>query len=468
MAEAIARRLWSTPVYKFRIPPNSEETDKLKEIIIDVTGSAPSFLEPSSELTTILKEIFANQKFKTIDTVMEFGAAKLKNIPFILKQGKTVCAVEFEELSKNAITKENIKKCKKYKKKFDNLMFPNPFIGCNKKFDLTLLLNVLPVMPVFGERLYFLDLVHSKVKDDKYLLWIAQKEGSYKSIREGGKNICGDGVWIGKTKHVKTFYKYHQVPDLDELMSLYGFKLVQKWSLGSDARLYQKTKYNLFHDLIKEEKILELIPLDKTILDPVKAEPKIVEISETVLPVIPDPLELSIESLYKEKIISIPEGGDFAEEYHRVVSHALSRIFRDSFRNMDLKVEIKDGVKIIDTLFTNCATKGFFHNLTKTINCTYPIVEVKNYTDDTKNPEVDQLNGRFNMNHGNFGILVCRHIGDEDKMYERCATLIPDHIILFLTDEDIFELLNYSRENNSDEISDFMDKKLRTLLFKKG
>ena len=53
-------------------------------------------------------------------------------------------------------------------------------------------------------------------------------------------------------------------------------------------------------------------------------------------------------------------------------------------------------------------------------------------------------------------------------MYERCATVLPNNVILFLTDEDIFKLLELSKDNLYDEISDFMDKKLQTLLFKKG
>jgi len=164
----------------------------------------------------------------------------------------------------------------------------------------------------------------------------------------------------------------------------------------------------------------------------------------------------------------VPEGNEYAEEYHRVISHAIARIFRGCLRNMDMKQDIKDGVKIIDTLFTNSSKEGFFYNLKEEVKCNYPIIEVKNYTDDTKNPEVDQLNGRFNNNHGHFGILVCRRIKDENKMYERCATVLPENIILFLTDEDIFKLLELSKDNLNSEISDFMDKKLRTLLFKKA
>jgi len=463
------KRLWDSPVYKFRIPDNQEgiETDQFLEIVFNVTGSAPRFDAPSEELKSILNEILDSSELK-IKSVLEFGAAKLKNIPFILNKGKSVCAVEFEELSNNPMTKNFLKECKKHGDRFHKLVFPNPFIRHSKTYDLALLLNVPPVMPIYSERLYLLDLLSEKVKEGKYLLWVAQKEGSYKEDRESGKFFCGDGIWQGKKKYFKTFYKYINKEDLNEIMSLYGFEKVKSWNLGSDAILYKKTKHNLFHGLITEERILDLIPDDETISDPKSIKPSQIKKKTDTKIILPNPRELSIETLYMDKINSIPEGIEHAEEYHRVVSHAIGRIFRGSLRKMDIKMDIKDRTKIIDTLFTNCAKEGFFNNLRDNIKCTYPIIEVKNYTDDTKNPEVDQLNGRFNKNHGHFGIIVCRHIENKDKMYERCATVLPDSIILFLTDKDIFDLLELSRENNHEEISDFMDEKLRTLLFKKG
>ncbi len=459
-------KLWETPIYKFRIPKNEEDTEssEFKEIIIDVTGSAPPFKEPSDGLKEVLREIFKSDSFQNITNVLEFGAAKLKNIPFILKQGKTVCAVEFKELSENAFTKENIKKCETYGIKFQKLIFPNPFLSKNQKFDLALLLNVIPVMPVFAERLYLLNLLYEKIQDGKYLLWVAQKEGSYKKIREEGKNFCGDGLWMGKNRSYKTFFKYHKIEELDEFMALYGFKLIKKFSIGDDARLYQKTKHNLFSDIITPERILEFFPDDAGIDDPKTPKINIIKKTSKTKPRIPNPKPLSIESLYKEKIQSL-DIGKYPEQYHRIVSHAMSRIFRGSLRNMEIKVEIDEGIKIIDTIFTNSSDQGFFHNLKSKFECIHPIIEVKDIEDDPTNPDFDQLNGRLNKNHGHFGILICRQVSNVESVYKRCKTALPDNGILFLTQADIFELLEYSRENNCEEINDFMDKKLRNLLF---
>jgi len=56
-----------------------------------------------------------------------------------------------------------------------------PFIQSRKKFDLIILMNVIPVMPVPAERLYLLDLLNSKVNDDEYLLLFAQKKVNARS-----------------------------------------------------------------------------------------------------------------------------------------------------------------------------------------------------------------------------------------------------------------------------------------------
>ena len=127
-----------------------------------------------------------------------------------------------------------------------------------------------------------------------------------------------------------------------------------------------------------------------------------------------------------------------------------------------MKVQIDGGVKIIDTIFTNHAINGFFKNLKDKVECTYPIFEVKNITVDPANTEFDQLNGRLNDNTGHFGVLVCRTVTKESEVIARCRTYRPNNIILFLTDDDICTLLEYSRDS---DIDDFMDKKLREVLF---
>jgi len=457
--------LWKSPIYRFRVPISIDESEDLKEIIIDVTGSAPPFKEPSENLKEILDEIFTPESYGKIDTVLEFGAAKLKNIPYILKKGKCVCAVEFQELMTNDMTKANIKKCKKYREKFQEIIFPNPFTNDEKKFDLILLLNVLSVMPIPSERLFLLKLLHEKLNDKKYLLYVAQKEGSYKKIRDDGNNDIGDGIWMGKGRRFKTFYKYYPVDELDEIMALLGFDLIKRYTGGDDARLYQKNNFAPFEDQITEEKIIENIPVDLTIKDSTTGNLKTVKLTDEIKVVSPNPKKLSLENLYLDKIRTVPAGIENAEIYHRLVSYAMARIFRGSLRNMNIKVEIDGGIKIIDTVFTNSSTKGFFNILRSKIDCSYPMIEVKNISTDPTNVEFDQLNGRLTSTHGYFGILICKKVLDWDKVIARCKTYLPDHFILCLSEQDLIMLIEFSRIGDDDAISDFMDKKLQTILF---
>ncbi len=461
--------LWKTPIYRFRVPL-SEDSDDLQEIIFDVTGSAPPFTDVKDTMSGVFDKLLLEEG-KKADKILDFGAAKLRNTLYFLNKGKKVCAVEFEELSKRSSdAKDILKKCQK-SKNFQKLVFPNPFIEHNEKFDLVLLVNVLPVMPVFAERLLALQLIHKKVKDDGYLLWYAQKEGSYKEIREKGKNYFGDGIWMGTNKRFKTFYKYHEIEDVDEIMALCGFQYIKKiLAPGNDVRLYQKIKYNLFENIVKPNDILDSILIDKSIEDPKEAKFKKVKRKQNIKEVIPNPSALSLEILYRKVLESIEAGPENAEIYHRIASHIIYRVFRGSLRNMEIKQDMDKGIKVIDTVFTNIAEKGFFANLSKNfqIKCPYIILEAKNYKFDPKNSEFDQLGGRLKDNIGKFGILVCRKIDDLAAVKQRCEGYLDDggkHII-FLTDDDLLNLLDMYQDKDLNSIDDFMDKKIRPLVFK--
>lgn len=388
-----------------------------------------------------------------------------------MSKGKNVCAVEFKELGeKSSDAKKNFQKCEKYNK-FEKIVFPQPFIDHDGKYDICLLINVLSVMPVFAERLFVLQLLHKKITENGYILWYAQKEGSYKSIREKGENTFGDGIWMGTNRKFKTFYKYHKVEDIDEMMALCGFEYVKKYSaLGNDVRLYRKTKHNLFSGIIRPADIMNVMPLDKTIEDPSTNTLKIVKRKQGVKERIPNPAELSIVNLYRKALSSIPHGSEYAEQYHRLTSLIIYRVFRDSLRNMEIKRDMDGGIKIIDTVYTNNADKGFFDKLSKTfqIKCPYIILEAKNYEHDPKNPEFDQLAGRLKDNVGKFGILVCRKIEDMERVIKRCEGYLDDggkHVI-FLTDEDLTNLLELYEDENIFGIDDFMDNKIKPLVFK--
>jgi len=467
--------LWKSPIYRFRIPI-SEESDKLKEIVFNVTGSAPTFENVKDTMKGVFEKFLNSEEGKKVNSVIDFGAAKLRNTLYFLNENKKVAAVEFEELKKNSTQAQRIyKKCKKNTSLFEEWLFPYPFIDHKEKYDLGLLINVLPIMPVFAERLIVLQVLHGKIKEGGYILWYAQKEGSYKDRRVSGKYSCGNGVWMGDNSFFKTFFEYIPVEDVDEIMALSGFDFVKKYSApGNDVRLYTRIKCNLFSEIITSEKIMNLIPVGKSIKDPEKIEPKIVKEGADIQEIIPTPYELSIDHLYAEALRNIPKGDKedptAPEKYHRLASQIIYRVFRGSLSGMELKRGMQNRLKVIDTVYKNDADAGFFYELHETfkIPCPYIIVEAKNYNFDPENPEFDQLSGRLLDSVGKFGILICRDIQKYNVIKDRCQGYLDDgkkHII-FLTDNDLIELLELSQDNDIDGINGFMDKKIRSLLFK--
>jgi hypothetical protein len=196
-----------------------------KMIQIDVRKSAPHFEEPCVELAGVLRNIL-NDPVLQIKKVVEFGAGKFRNVSFILKQGKEVCAVEFENGRRSAGFQ---------------LMTPDEFSKTSQRFDLALLVNVVPVIPFSSERIEVIRTLHSKLNEGKYLLWFAQIEGHYRKLRESGENPCMDGIWLGNGRQFKTFYKYHSMCVVDSMMDSSGFSKVKRFSgLWNDAALYRR------------------------------------------------------------------------------------------------------------------------------------------------------------------------------------------------------------------------------------
>jgi hypothetical protein len=462
--------LWKTPVYTFRVRVN-EGSVYLKEFVIDVTGSAPSFKHVEDTMKGVFETLLDSTDGEHITRVLDFGAAKFRNSLYFLKKGKKVAAVEFEELPKRSdFAKKTLQKCKK-DPNFMELIFPHPFIAHPEQFDLVLLVNVLPVMPVFAERLLVIDLLYDKVSYGKYVLWYTQPEGGYKKIREAGKNRLGDGLWMGTTKKFKTFFKFHASEDILEMFALYGFKFVRKYSAsGNTVILFQKTEHNLIRGILTPERILQAIPREEESEAPKKVEIARVKKTEEKQEIIPNPYCLSIEKLYAEALRAIPSGGENGnpEKYHRLVSQIILRIFRGALRNMEIKPDMNKGLAVLDTIYSN--EGGFIAKFEKDsgLKCPYVVLEAKNYSFDLENPEFNQIQARLIDGVGKLGLLVCRNIDDNEKAKEHCDAALDDgdkHLIL-LTDEEILGLLDLSADGDTNAINDFMDKKIRALRLK--
>ena len=463
--------MWESPFYRFRYPknPENEDSDELYEIVIDVSLTPPSQAKPAQSLIRVLKNVF--ETYSTIQSVLDFGAGKLRVTPVLLEEGKETCAVEFEKTTQNLTAKTNFEKCRSYGERFKRLIFPHPFLDDTQKFDLIILINVLPFMPIFSERLFLLSSLNEKLKDNGLILWFAFKENrEYKKASRSRKFKCGDGDWKRPNAKVKTFYKHHPTIELDEIFGICGFELEKIYPESiQNIRLYKKNKYNLMRTVLTVPLIIKEIPQDPSIkANTVKL--KIVRESDVFKKIVPNPSSLSIEQLYIKALKSIPHGTKYSHRYHRLISYIFGHIFQNQIRNMKFEEFLDGGIKKIDTTFDNIAEKGFFKTLPEKnnkINCPIIIIEAKNYEKEIKNPALDQLIGRLKKNC-NFGISISRFIEHQNYQLEKCQTYLDkDDYILCLTDEDLVKLLEYYQNGLINEINDNMLERYKDLVMRR-
>jgi hypothetical protein len=201
----------------------------------------------------------------------------------------------------------------------------------------------------------------------------------------------------------------------------------------------------------KEKLSRESRPLSDEQIEESQTEPK----SQSVLPVI-------------TRLLGIQPGHDAATEFHSFIHGALVSIFYPHLVNPKKELEINEGRKRIDISFTNRAQSGFFHAAHEKhgIHCPYIFFECKNYQSDIKNPELDQLSGRFSDRRGRLGFIVCRSIDNRDELLKRQRDYMKDkgEFILVLDDSDITAMLE-ARENGDDQaVQDLLEAQLATLV----
>jgi hypothetical protein len=145
------------------------------------------------------------------------------------------------------------------------------------------------------------------------------------------------------------------------------------------------------------------------------------------------------------KLVKTPVGNADANNYHSLIVGILELLFHPNLTCPKKEVEINDGRKRIDLTFDNSARSGQFYDLhqIKKIACPYIMIECKNYGREVGNPEFDQLAGRFSMNRGNFGMLLCRSVENYDRMIKRCRDFYRDkrELIIPMLDDDIVRIL---------------------------
>ena len=130
----------------------------------------------------------------------------------------------------------------------------------------------------------------------------------------------------------------------------------------------------------------------------------------------------------------IPPGRKAANEYHNFILGALTEIFYPWLTHPTKEQAVDEGRKRIDIVYRNSSESGFFSRLVQMhkIHCPYINIECKNYSEDPKNSELEQLIGRFSRKRGKFGFLVCRQLHDPALMLKRPAELLQGTLDLLI------------------------------------
>lgn len=159
------------------------------------------------------------------------------------------------------------------------------------------------------------------------------------------------------------------------------------------------------------------------------------------------------------QVCDVPPGKEFADDYHRSVQALLTALFYPALDMPRREHKIHQGRKRIDINYTNMAVEGFFWWLINVarVAAAQVAVECKNYGILLKNPEFDQLTGRFSPTRGKFGFLCHRGFNDKDDVIQRCrdAALDDRGYVVALDDGDLRQLVQ-ERQRDGDTRFDLL------------
>ena len=166
--------------------------------------------------------------------------------------------------------------------------------------------------------------------------------------------------------------------------------------------------------------------------------------------------EAAFSKVLRKNLTLIPTGKDNADSYHKYMIGVLEFLFYPSFLYPEAEQKIHGGRKRIDITYLNGGKSPFFEVSRTSRQCkaTSIPVECKNYTEDPKNPEIDQLAGRFSHSRGFLGFLCYRTCKNRKKLLERCRDTAVDGrgFMIPMGDEEISHMLKMIERGERSEV----------------
>lgn len=157
----------------------------------------------------------------------------------------------------------------------------------------------------------------------------------------------------------------------------------------------------------------------------------------------------------------IKPGSGSASQYHAFCIGLISFLFFPNLVYPKKEAEINQGRKRVDIIYTNGKDSGFFYRVAmdQHIKANAIYFECKNYNNEIKNPEIDQIIGRFDKNRGRLGFLMFRASDDFDGLVNRCRDVARQGlgIVIPVSDAFIFSCLNHVKAGERNKIDKEVD-----------
>ena len=476
--------MWESPIYRLNKELGSEgDETRYQQIVIDVTGSAPPHPTPGKQLISTLDwAVEQAGVVKRNDTILDFGAGRLRNTLYLLDRGYRATAVEFDQMFQDSEpARKNLAKARRYRTRFDRLLYPHEFERAEPAYRLALLINVINVMPIPAERRLVLQQCHDKLLPGGSLLWYTQRRGDrdYKD-RMIPEFAVGDGWFVGRPNKHKTFYREFSQAEIDDLLSDAGFEYTESFvsHASNQVRLYRRLSgESPLAGVITPQAIAAAGVVDDDIPDPETVAPAEVSVPEPLTVGHPDPEQFERSKVLRDGLAEKRPGSAHADDYAVHVRAMVEFVFGSQLGRLELTPR-DDGHDIVG----RNKGVGFFQTVREgyDISVTKVVTQCRNSAAKLKRADLKNLATPFGTGVGSFGLLAHRG-GDRAETMLWCQTLYRDRgiVLLPLDDGDFEQLLEWagdtehlgdpSDENGDDDIEDpriaeLLAKRLRSVV----
>lgn len=166
------------------------------------------------------------------------------------------------------------------------------------------------------------------------------------------------------------------------------------------------------------------------------------------------------------QLLTCPEGTSGWSQFEEICESVFSYLFVPPLSTPRSQVRTIDNTNIRDIIFPNRNVRNndFWTRIFHQYKAYFVVIECKNYnTTDITATQVKQLSTYLRDSSpvlGNFGILLCSNQPSNSAIRRRNKEMeINDNLIVFITKEDLYEMIALKRNGQSPEsfIEDSID-----------